>query len=134
MDKNVSCAETSAEDERRSGLASPLGEEIRIERKERHYVGLEADVAAATGSVTVTLLDLSDEGFKAATRATFEIGSFVKVLLPNSGWKLAQVRWALPGSFGAHFQGPLRPRKLDAARPRRECKRFNKSSRSKTTK
>ena len=103
------------------------GEEIRIERKPRHVVGIETEVTAAVGPATVRLVDLSDEGFKAATSATFEIGSYVKVLLPNSGWKLAQVRWALPGHFGARFEAPLKPRKLKASRPRAKPKSFGRS-------
>ncbi|MGF1550683.1 MAG: hypothetical protein ACFBQW_09205 [Sphingomonadaceae bacterium] len=54
-------------------------------------------------SVTVRILDLSAEGFKAVCEERLIIGSYCSLDVPGLGAQPAQVKWQLCGRFGAAF-------------------------------
>jgi hypothetical protein len=54
--------------------------------------------------VSVTIRNVSAAGFMAEHQAFVRIGSQVALAWPGEGIRYAQVRWALPGRFGAIFE------------------------------
>lgn len=75
-----------------------------IGRKDRHPIAVDAVVHRDDGSnVTVTVVDLSDEGCRIESDEHFRIGEHVEIDLPGTGRVKAQIRWALPDSAGARF-------------------------------
>jgi hypothetical protein len=58
-------------------------------------------------SVEVTMLDLSELGFRAACEARLRVGGTVSIEIPEIGAVEAQVEWQRGGEFGARFYGPI---------------------------
>lgn len=56
------------------------------------------------GETPIVVRNVSEGGFMAETGRFVWIGSRVAVTWPGGGIRHAQVRWALPGRFGAAFQ------------------------------
>ena len=56
------------------------------------------------GETTIVVRNISEAGFMAETGRFVWIGSRIAVAWPDRGVRHAQVRWALPGRFGAAFQ------------------------------
>jgi hypothetical protein len=56
------------------------------------------------GETPIVVRNVSDGGFMAETGRFVWIGSRIAVAWSDGGIRHAQVRWALPGRFGAAFQ------------------------------
>ena len=81
-----------------------------IGRKDRHPVAVDAVVHRDDGtSVTVTLVDFSEEGCRIEGDEHFRIGEHVEIDLPKTGKVKAQIRWALPDAAGARFLSESEP-------------------------
>jgi hypothetical protein len=75
-----------------------------IGRKDRHPVAVEAIVRRVDGSdARAVLTNMSDDGCRIESSADLRIGEEVEIAIPGVGQVQAQIRWALPGSAGAHF-------------------------------
>lgn len=61
----------------------------------------------AWSSVEVTMLDLSELGFRAACEARLRVGGTVSIDIPAIGAVEAQVEWQRGGEFGARFYAPI---------------------------
>ena len=74
-------------------------------RPPREAVEEKATLVLQCGSEAAILVrNQSDGGFMAETGRFVWIGSQISVVWPGRGVRKAQVRWALPGRFGAAFQ------------------------------
>jgi hypothetical protein len=56
------------------------------------------------GQATILVRNVSAGGFMAESGRFVAIGSKIRIDWPGHGVRHAQVRWALPGRFGAAFQ------------------------------
>ena len=81
-------------DERRS--ASRLPVELEAKMRELGSNGVEAKV-----------LNISSNGFMAATETPFEVGSRVWLMLPGRERANAVVRWTAGDKIGAEFAEPV---------------------------
>jgi hypothetical protein len=55
----------------------------------------------------VEMLDISEEGFRAAGELLFRIGAYVSLQIAGIGWVDALIVWTHPGQFGARFLIPI---------------------------
>jgi hypothetical protein len=55
------------------------------------------------GKVGILVRNVSAGGFMAECRRSMQIGSRIAIAWPGDEVRSAQVRWALPGRFGAAF-------------------------------
>jgi hypothetical protein len=55
----------------------------------------------------VDMLDISEDGFRAAGELLFRIGAYVSLQVPGIGWLDALIVWTHPGQFGARFLVPI---------------------------
>lgn len=56
------------------------------------------------GEASIVVRNLSEGGFMAESGRFVGIGSRIAIAWPGGDIRHAQVRWALPGRFGAAFQ------------------------------
>lgn len=83
-------------------------------RSERLPVELGAGLRQRGASgVSVQIMDLSTDGFKAATHLELQPGTDVWLRLPGLESSHAQVRWAEGHYIGCAFVRPLHPAVLD---------------------
>src|SRR6185369_10644634 len=82
------------QDERRRYPRLPV--ELEAKMRELGANGVEAKV-----------LNISEQGFMAATEAQFEVGSRVWLMLPGRDRANAVVKWTAGDKIGAEFAEPL---------------------------
>ena len=91
-------------------IKARIAEEHSDERRRypRLPVELEAKMRelGATG-VEAKILNISEQGFMAATEAQFEVGSRVWLMLPGRERANAVVKWTAGDKIGAEFAEPL---------------------------
>jgi hypothetical protein len=86
--------------------------EGRKTRRAEVTVGAGLRQRGASG-VTIQLLDLSTDGFRAATHLELETGTDVWLRLPGLESLHARVRWQRGHLLGGEFVRPLHPAVLD---------------------
>jgi hypothetical protein len=99
---------------RAAGLSAAAPERERDPRARIEIVGT---VRVGDERLPARICDLSSQGFGATSVRPLPIGSMVMISLPMVGEVRAQVRWALGGTFGAHFLDPIDVAELLPARP-----------------
>ena len=57
--------------------------------------------------VEATVLNISEEGFMAATEASFDVGARIWLILPGRERANAVVKWTAGDKIGAEFAEPL---------------------------
>ena len=55
----------------------------------------------------VDVVDISEDGFRAAGELLFRIGAYVSLQVPGIGWVEALIVWQHLGEFGARFVMPI---------------------------
>ena len=93
------------------GFAAPARKGRRVERVPVE-LGAGLRQRGASG-VSVQVMDLSTEGFKAATHLELHVGSDVWLRLPGLESCQARVMWAEGHFIGCAFVRPLHPAVLD---------------------
>ena len=79
-----------------------------IGRKDRPDSSVEAVAYCADGTeVAVIITNMSDEGCRMESAHTFVIGEQLRLAVPEVGYVVAQIRWALLGAAGARFISDL---------------------------
>ena len=78
----------------------------------RRYPRLPVDLEAkmrelGANGVEAKVLNISEQGFMAATEAQFEVGSRVWLMLPGRDRANAVVKWTAGDKIGAEFAEPL---------------------------
>jgi hypothetical protein len=92
--------------------AVPMADQTR--RAERRAVSGSARLKPNQwSSVEVSMLDLSELGFRARCEARLRAGGTVSIEIPGVGATEAQVEWQRGGEFGARFYLPI---DIDACR------------------
>ena len=87
-------------------IAEDQGDERR--RYPRLPVDLEAKMRElGANGVEAKVLNISEQGFMAATEAQFEVGSRVWLMLPGRDRANAVVKWTAGDKIGAEFAEPL---------------------------
>lgn len=74
----------------------------RVAAREEVFFRTRAFVAGS-GAHPVQIVNISATGFMARTEAVLDVGTAVTVRLPVVGERKAEVRWALGGRIGCHF-------------------------------
>jgi len=91
-------------------IKARIAEDHSDERRRypRLPVELEAKMRelGATG-VEAKILNISEQGFMAATEAQFEVGSRVWLILPGRERASALVKWIAGDKIGAEFAEPI---------------------------
>ena len=91
-------------------IKARIAEDHSDERRRypRLPVELEAKMRelGATG-VEAKILNISEQGFMAATEAQFEVGSRVWLMLPGRERANAVVKWTAGDKIGAEFADPI---------------------------
>ena len=65
--------------------------------------------------VSITIRNLSADGFMGETDAELTMDTWLGVTLPGCGIVQARVRWCEAGELGCQFRNPLKPEQLDIA-------------------
>ncbi|MDB5670748.1 MAG: PilZ protein [Alphaproteobacteria bacterium] len=95
-------------------------------KAERRIVNIAAALREEGVTTTeVTLVDVSEGGFKAETDSPLEEGSEVWLKLPGFEVRRSTVVWSQGRDIGCEFLVPLHPRELDLLappKPRRHAK------------
>jgi hypothetical protein len=87
-------------------IAEDRGDERR--RYPRLPVELDAKMRElGANGVEAKVLNISEQGFMAATEAQFEVGSRVWLMLPGRERANAVVKWIAGDKMGAEFAEPL---------------------------
>ena len=78
----------------------------------RRYPRLPVDLEAkmrelGANGVEAKVLNISEQGFMAATESQFEVGSRVWLMLPGRDRANAVVKWTAGDKIGAEFAEPL---------------------------
>ena len=92
------------QDDRRRFARLPI--EVDAKMRELGASGVEAKV-----------LNISEQGFMAASDARFEVGSRVWLMLPGRDRANAIVKWTAGDKIGAEFAQPISPEDLKALSP-----------------
>ena len=80
----------------------------QVPRGHRIEVAHDATLVLADGSEqSVTITDVSSEGFRLTSEATLPIGGHVFLRVPRYGDFPAQIRWALGTDAGGVFLEPV---------------------------
>jgi hypothetical protein len=74
-------------------------------RPPRHVAEEQAALLlGSSGEAPILVRNVSEGGFMAECERFMRIGSRITIAWPGHGVRHAQIRWALPGRFGAAFQ------------------------------
>ncbi len=104
----------SAEISTQPSAPAPAAQSTRSRRAERVAVELGAGLRQRGASgVTVQVVDLSTDGFKAATHLELFVGNDVWLRLPGLEPCHATVMWTEGPMVGCAFERPLHPAVLD---------------------
>jgi hypothetical protein len=74
-----------------------------LTRESRAPVSIRSSMLIEGDQHAIEVRDLSEHGFGGYSSKAVPIGSEIWLALPGQGQRLAQVRWALCGQFGARF-------------------------------
>jgi len=91
-------------------IKARIAEDQSDERRRfpRLPVDLEAKMRElGANGVEAKVLNISEQGFMAATEAQFEVGSRVWLMLPGRDRANAVVKWTAGDKIGAEFAEPL---------------------------
>lgn len=77
----------------------------RAPRIDGHHEAIVVDGQGRQYSVTV--LDISNGGFRLQSQETFRIGEYIAIRVPRYGDFSAQIRWALGSEAGGVFLNPM---------------------------
>ena len=91
-------------------IKARIAEDQSDERRRfpRLPVDLEAKMRElGANGVEAKVLNISEQGFMAATEAQFEVGSRVWLMLPGRDRANAVVKWTAGAKLGAEFSEPI---------------------------
>ena len=71
--------------------------------------------AGGMRATDVTVLDLSQTGFRIATGVVLEVGQEISIGLSGVGARAARVAWARDAEYGCAFEAPLEPEEAATA-------------------
>ena len=85
-------------------IAEPEDFVVERRRRPRRPVANAARLRPNDWSATqVDMVDISEDGFRAAGEVLFRIGHYASLQVPGIGWVEAQIVWQARGQFGARF-------------------------------